>query len=60
MSKMKDKNKLVFNESAECPHCGQNLIIKKIRSVIQPGIAAKYKDEVVIEKDDQQTLDVED
>ena len=53
---MKDEPKTVFMEKANCPKCMTALIIKKERTCIQPGVSAKYRDVVRIEKDEQRKL----
>lgn len=57
VEKEKKTTKIVFQEKINCPHCKENIILRKEKLLLRPSVPAEYSEKVVVEKDAQKTLD---
>lgn len=55
--KEKKTTKIVFEEKITCPHCKENIILRKEKKLLKPAEPAEYSEKVVVEKDAQQTIE---
>jgi len=55
--KEKKTTKVVFEEKITCPHCKENIILRKEKKLLKPAEPAEYSERVVVEKDAQQTIE---
>jgi hypothetical protein len=45
-----EKEKVVFDETIKCAHCGKPNQVKKLRRITRPAEKAEYDERVVVEK----------
>lgn len=53
---MEGEKKKLWEETITCPHCQKDIIIKKIRTIIEEPVKGEYKDSLKIEKSAQTKL----
>lgn len=58
--KKEKKVKIVFEEKFACPHCGERVILRSTRKLIEPAVPAEYEEAMLVEKDSQTTLETPD
>jgi hypothetical protein len=44
------KEKIVFDETINCAHCGKPNQVKKLRRLVGAAVKAEYQERVVVEK----------
>jgi disulfide oxidoreductase YuzD len=45
-----ETEKVVFEETVKCAHCGKLNTVKKLRKITRPAEKAEYDERVVVEK----------
>jgi hypothetical protein len=55
--KEKKTCKIVFEEKVTCPHCSENIILRKEKHLLKAAQPAEYSEKMVVEKDAQQTIE---
>ena len=55
----KKEAKIIFTGKVKCPHCKKRIVIKKTKKILEPAVPADVEEKVIVEKDDQTTLNEE-
>lgn len=52
-----EDTKIIYEGKHVCPHCGKKLITKVKRKTIEPAVKGEYVKELIVEKDEQKTIE---
>lgn len=51
------KKETLFKVKVKCPHCKKLIEVKQVRVTVKEAVKGEFKDNTVVEKSEQKTLD---